>query len=455
LAYWGKSLKYQKRPGELIRLGDGVNAYDLSPFDISRSEAIDSRNTSSRKYPALTATEGRTEAFIAITTPNAAGVRNNEYTHVQDGTVWKRWDGSAWQNVQTGLTSGKGKFVDFVGETARYTLLFNGTEKKAWDGTTVTDLTDAPTTNLVCVDDFRVYAVKDSALKCSAEGSITDWTTVLDADSFMLAGMNGQESAIATYNDAVIVWTEQSMHVVYGNDPYDFYPSDPMDDGCISARSVIVAGGKLYFLDFGQFKVYTGGKPVDISQKVKGYLDGINLTYKTLCVSGSQGRYVYLSIPYDTATTNDITLEYDTELQKWHVKDEGYVDFVTIGEHLYGVTNDGEFYDMNTGTFAGSWYHTTGVIKHGTIMQKKTLSDVWLSIDLPIGSTLTLSYSTTIDGDDFVLLETFTASATEQDTRVQISTSVLQNVNHYRLKFAGTGPCTIYFMEEVIRVKAR
>jgi hypothetical protein len=158
MAYWGKkNLNYASNP-KPIRLGDGLNLF-LTPFEISESEASYCRNTSSRNYPALSVCPGRVNVLEPITVPNAAGKRANEHMHVLDGTVWKRWDGSAWQNVHTGLTSARGRFVDFVTEAKTYTILANGTEKYSWDGAATEAIADMPATRLICVDDYRIYAL--------------------------------------------------------------------------------------------------------------------------------------------------------------------------------------------------------------------------------------------------------------------------------------------------------
>lgn len=460
MAYWGKKLKYQIKPGQPFTLGAGENL-SLPAFEINKSESTYSRNVSSRNYPALSVRPGRAAGgFTAITTPNALGQRNNQYPHVQDGTVWKRWDGSAWQNVQTGLTSAVGEFLEFNTETTRYTILINGTNSYSFDGTTPASIAGAPATNLYTVDDYRLYALTGSVLQCSAAGSVTDWTTANDADTIALTGMVGAGTALTAYNDSVISWSEQTMHILYGNDPYDFYLSDPIENGCISDRSVINHDGVLHFLDFGKFMQFTGGRPVEISQKVRTYLEAINTTYKTKCVSGKHGKYIYLSIPYGaSATVNNLTLELDTEHFTWYPIDQGWTDFVNINENFYGVTSAGVFHKINSGTdnlgTAISWSFITGVWNQGTVSQKKDISDLWAIIDLPSTSTMTVSYSTTVDGDDFTLLYTFTGSASEQMTRVQIPTNALKNIDWYRLKFAGTGPATIYSLEENLRVRPR
>ncbi|MFA4854184.1 MAG: hypothetical protein WC616_02405 [Candidatus Omnitrophota bacterium] len=459
MAYWGKTLKYTIKPGKPFTIGEGENTF-LTPFEIKRGESTYSRNVSSRNYPALSVRPGRAlGAFTAITTPNAFGQRNNQYPHVQDATIWKRWDGSAWQNVQTGLTSATGKFLEFNTEATRFTILANGTNTYSWNGSAAASIAGAPATKLYTVDDYRLYALLNSVLSCTAAGSVTDWTTADDADSIALTGMVGVGTAITSYNDTVISWGEQSMHVLYGNDPYDFELSDPMEYGCISDKSVVELNGILYFLDYGKYMRYNGGRPQEMSQKARTYLEGIATTYKGLCVAGKSGKYIYLSIPYGAVTANNVTLEFDTENDTVYPIDQGYVGFVNINEYLYGVASDGKFYTINSGTTnAGSaiaWSFITGVINHNTVSQKKVLSDLWAVVDLPAASTLLVYYSTTVDADDFTLLYTFTGSTTEQTTRIQVPTTALQNVNYYRLKFAGTGPCTIHALEENLRIKPR
>ena len=458
MAYWGtKRLNYQIEANQ-ITLGDGENTF-LSPFNIKRSESTYSRNLSSVNYPSLSVRKGRQYLATVITTPNAMGTYQGQYLHVLDGTTWKRWDGSAWQTVGSSLTNARANFVEFNTQVAKYIIIADGTNVKSWDGTTLTAIAAAPATRFFTVDDYRLYALIGNVLKCSAEGSITDWTTADDADSITLTGARGAATGIATYNDTTICFFEQSMHVLYGNDPYDFYLNDPMEYGCVSDRAILEHNGKLYFLNHDALYIYTGGRPKRISDKVKTYIDGINSTYKNLCAMGKHGKYIYLSIPYGASTTNNLTLEYDTELDAWYPHSVGYVSFVNIGTSLCGIDSTGQTWTINSGTdddgTAISWSFITGAINHGTISQKKVLSDTWLSLDLPIGSTLTLSYSTTVDGNDFVTLNTYTASATEQVTRAQVPTTALQNVDWYRLKFEGTGPCTVYAMEESVRIIPR
>ena len=459
---WGRQPSYKKIPGELIKPGDGVNTFN-SPFEIKKSEGVSALNTSSRQHPALSVRAGTTAMYGTVASPigtvNGAGTRNGTIPIFQDGTTWKQWNGTAFANIATSYANAKATIMEFNTAASRFTLLMNGTEKKAWDGSSVTSLTDAPATRLITVDDFRIYALTGSFLYYSAGGSATDWTTVDDAGRKVLAGMIGTGTAVISYNGMKIAFSDQTMHIIYGSTPADLEAMDPIMAGCVSHDSMIVLGNILYFLDYGKYKAFTGGMPLDISQKVKGYLENINYTYMANICAGQWGKYIYLSIPYGEAqTTNNLTLEYDTDLKVWHVWNIGFSGFYNIGEDLFGVTTGGVVKKMQQGTAddatAITWEHVFGVWDATPVRNRKVLSDIWCVVDLPVGSTLNISYSETVDGG-FTSLYDFTANANEQNTRVQVPVSALYDLSWYRLKVSGVGPCTIHYLEPYVRVKTR
>jgi hypothetical protein len=248
------------------------------------------------------------------------------------------------------------------------------------------------------------------------------------------------------------------MHILYGNDPIDFEFMEPIPVGCVSDRSVVVHNNILYFMDYDRIMGYTGGVPKEVSQRVKTYVEGINWTYKDKICAGKFGKYIYWSIPYGTsATTNNYTLQYDTDLRLWYVWNMGILDFTQVDENLYAVDTSGYIWKLNYGTDDGgtaiTWEVTFGVWDSLPVRGLKVIGDIYAVLDLPTGSTLTVSYSTDWDGTSFTTLKTFTASVNEQNTRIQIPTSSLQGINWYRLKFSGTGPCTIFYLEPYMRVR--
>jgi hypothetical protein len=207
--------KYKIQPSAPIYLGGGINTYG-TPFNIKEGEARDSRNVSSRLYPALSVRPGIASSFLPITTPNALGQRNNQYPHVQDGTTWKMWDGAAWTPVYLLSSNTPGKFVEFATGTTLYTIFVNGTDKYYYNGMLVGGLTDAPATKLYAAHKGRLYALIGKMLKYSALNLITDWTTANNAGSISITNANGDGTAITEFNDHIVIWTPQSMHEVYG-----------------------------------------------------------------------------------------------------------------------------------------------------------------------------------------------------------------------------------------------
>ncbi len=463
MAYW-KKLNRVLEPEEIIRPGDGINTYN-PPNEIKRSECVSALNISNQNYPAISVRPGMSYQFASssavITTPLGIGTRGTSSAntfHVVDGPTWKYWStSSAYTNVSTSGVAGYVKLLQFNTATNKYTVNANSSYLKYFDGTTVAASTAAPQTKLYTVDDYRLYALDGAVLKCCAANDLTDWATALDADSIPVAGMQGTGTAIIAYNDMVICWSDQTMHILYGNDPVDFQLNEPISVGCVSDRSVIIHNGILYFMEYGKIMGFTGGLPIEVSQKVKSYLEGISWTYKDFICSGQFGKYILWSIPYGSVTTNNYTLQYDTELKTWYVWNIGFLDFTKIEEDLYAVDTSGYTWKINDGTDDGgtaiTWEITFGVWDALPVRGLKVISDIYAIIDLPTSSTLTVSYSEDWDGTSFTTLKTFTASADEQNTRIQIPTTVLQGINWYRLKFSGTGPCSIFYLEPYLRVR--
>lgn len=458
----------------ISNMGDGINTF-YPPFDIADSEATYLRNVSSRNYPALSVRPGRAKFATALTTPNGLGQRANTYLHVVDGTTWKYWNGSSYTNVATGLTNATAEFEDFATGSSRYTVMSNGTERKAWDGSSVTDLTNAPTSKIFASHLQRLFWARDNDVVYSAGGDITDYSTPNDAGSFDVTNAKGNITSIIPFDSKLVVFSEYSMHRLYGSEPSNFQLVDIEGNiGCISDRSAVICNKRLYWIWYDGVYEDSGSGPLKVSEPyfingqnsngvtggVTEYIKNIKFSLKDKIVAGSYGDYLYIAIPYGaSATTNNLLLVFDTKLRKWYVETGAFVDFITFGNYLYGVDSTGQIWDMVNGTddagTAISWEYITKTFTDGAISQKKVVSNLWITCDLPSGSTLEVYTSQTVDNSDFVLLHTFTANSDEQNTRIVLPVTKLQNIDWYRLKFAGTGPCKIHFVEKIIRIKAR
>lgn len=440
-------------------LGDGINTF-VPPIDIAESEWSYGRNCSGRNYPALSVRAGRKHTFSQISSPYILGQRNNQYPHIQDGTTWKRWDGSTWQTVQTGLAAGTGKFVDFKTGTSLFTILANGTDKYSWDGSTVTNLTNMPSSKLITVFKGRVYILNGKTLYFSALNKINDWTTINDAGQIDITRAKGDGTAICTFGNHVVVFTEFSMHELYGTSPSSYTLTD-VDGakGCISDNSIVELNGVLYWMYSDGIYAYTGGQPVKISDYVNGYINLMNLAQKSKIVGWGNNYSVFWSIPYNGSNDNNITIEFNTKLKKWYIHDYAIIDSTIIADKAYGLDSSGWIWDMENGEDDNgtpiSWEIIGKVCNDGAISQKKVVSNLWITLDLPVRSSLSVYTSNSFDNDDFKLLKVFNSNPNEQNVRAILPITMLQNIDFYRIKFVGKGQCKIHFLEKDIRIKAR
>lgn len=437
--------------------GDGINTYGTS-LSIKPSEAIKSLNLCSRQYPSLCVRAGRQEHTECLTSPNALGERNNESIHVQDGMVWKRWTGAVWEDIRNELTSRKGKIADFVRGTDRNTILMNGVDRCSWDGTTVTDLDEAPLTDKFTIHKGRIYALTGTTMKYSALNKINDWTTANDSGTIELTNAKGPGTGIVTYGDYVTIFTEFSMHQIYGTGPSNYQLIDIADNiGCISDRSIVTYKKLLLFVSFDGIYSFGGGDVEKISQKMDGYFKGINLNLRSSIVGGILEDTAFFSIPSKPdSTSNDLIIKYNISKGIWNTESGSILDFVTIGNRLYGVDNNGKLWDMISGTKDGLeqiyWNWESGP-RFAKPSAKQTLSNLWVLYDLPVGSTLNVYVSNSLDNDDWILNNELSDHEDEQISRLKIPINRINDVNWYRLKFTGTGPCTIHAIEEQYRVR--
>lgn len=474
MAFW-KPVKYMAK-SIANSFGDGENN-GLPPFQIKDSELTYSRNMDSREYPAIVTRPPRSTYAADFTTTNinALGHRANTALHAVDGNTWKYWvpASSAYTNVTTSLTStDEGEFAEFVSSTTRKTLFMNSTQKLEWDGnSTAIVLGDAntPFTKYFTVHKNRVYALKGAEVKYSALSKTSDWTTANDAGSITITRAKGDGTGIFEYNDKVIVFTEYSMHELFGSSPSNYELIDIEGDiGCISDRSIIRVGRRMYWLWYDGVYEYDGASPVKISQPVDDYIKSINLTYRDKCVAGAIGDFLYLSIVYGSAaTSNNLILKFDTRLRKWYPETGAFIDFVTIGNALYGVDSAGKIWNMrDTSATEGldsatpiSWEFISKPFNENAIAEKKVVDEMYLVADISTGSTsFALGYSTNVYNNDsttFTALKSISGSSEVQNDKINLPLSALQEVNWYRIRMAGTGKATCHYLQKNIRIKPR
>jgi len=250
------------------------------------------------------------------------------------------------------LTSATGTFEEFSTGTTKYTIFSNATNRYAWNGTAVTSLSNAPLSKIFTTHKGRIYWARDNDIVYSALNLINDYSTPNDAGTIDITQIKGGLVSLYAYSDRVWAFGEYSMHGLYGTGPANFELINIEGSvGSISDKGIAVANKKLYWVNYDGIYEFDGSVPYKISEPYSGngvdggvttFVQGIKLSLRSLIVSGSLGDYLYISIPYgSSATTNNLTLVFDTKLRQWYIRDEGFLEFVTVGVVAIGVCTTG------------------------------------------------------------------------------------------------------------------
>jgi hypothetical protein len=465
MAYWN-GLKFRKR-SYINTFGKGVNTY-VTPFEVSDGEITDEINMCSDDLPAIRVRNDRVFYSSQLTTPNGIGKRNNSQLHVVDGNTWKYWSTATnnFVDLSTALSNTSAKILDYARGTNRYTIVWNSSQAKYWDGTSTAlnfASTDLPYTKLFTVHKGRIYGLSDNDITYNALQLIDDWTSVNDAGSIDVTRSVGVGTAITTFADHVIVWSENSMHELFGTGPYNYELKDITNDvGCVNDRTVIEVKGSLFWLDYTGVYQYTGGLPRKVSDKVSKYINGINWTYKSLCASGVKDDKMYLSIPYGSTACNKV-LVYDIRKDIWHIEDGNFINFVNISDTLYGQQADGFIQNMDNGLKTGldnstaiTWQFETKAFNDNTIAGQKTLSEMYMVAEGTSNATKQVLFSTNVNSSTFVSLIASTGLSTEPNViRTVLPSTSLQNTNWYRFRVKGTGQVKVHSIHKNFRIKER
>lgn len=435
-----------------IALDGGVNK-DGTIFNIGQNQAWDCLNTSSDIKGALTLEKApyQIDFFDPVHEIQASGV-SRSLLHVVTNGVWKSAINIdsylTWSNRKTDVPlTAKGSIIDFQGDGVLYTILASNDGVWSWDGTTVTELVNAPKTDLYAVDDYRLYALMDNNIYASAPNDPTTWPTKIS-----LVGALGDSTAILSHKDKIYCFTTGSVHILYGDDEGNFDLSGSYPYGCISSKAATIYKDDIYFVSADGLYKYNGYEGfVNISKAINSYIvPMIEGVYKLYCIEDK----LYMQV-----NSQKFMLHLD-EPMKWHkISNKNLSVYMMYAGDLFGnmalgVAEDGVYYcnNKNANTTA-AWQHTTPMRFIG--FNKQTISSMPILFYLPINSTMKLEYNTNPNTPSWQELYTFTANATVQNQLIYIPMDKLNNVDMYQLKLSGTGDFVLYYIGDDGRVKIR
>ena len=129
-----------------------------------------------------------------------------------------------------------------------------------------------------------------------------------DADSWSgSVGTPGKFTGIASWQNRVVLFKPDIIHVVYGSLPSSFGIEKTYAAGCIDSRSIATAGGKLIWLYYDGFYEFSGSRPRRISDKL--------CTKYVSCSAFSDGVRYYAQCEKEDGGKEFVI--YDTELGLW------------------------------------------------------------------------------------------------------------------------------------------
>ena len=303
---------------------------------------------------------------------------------------------------------------------------------------TVTLSRDVPDLDVICAVDNRLFGAKDDTLYASKLGDPTNFNVFdgLTTDSwFQETGTAGSFTACAAYLGYPIFFKENQIFKIYGKNAENFEPSRSATEGVKAGawRSLAIAGEVLYYLGSNGLMAYAGGIPESAAAPFG------NVRY-TDCVSGSDGRRLYLSMKRADGTRELFCL--DTDNGVLHKEDDlAAAAFCKMGEDLYALLEGGNTAKVNADE--GSCMDSAvefGDIMEGT-MDRKGVSRLQMRVVLEENAELRISIQYDSEG---VWRDVKRLTATKKKS---FSFPVLvRRCDHYRIRIEGTGYWELHSM---------
>lgn len=445
-------VNYQPLPGLLqpipIREFKGLNTFD--PLTIGDSFFTDMNNMTTDAYPAISTRPGYAVIGAFGTKVLGMGVWKDRELHAvfNDGT-WRRWNGSAWSTLASGLNaSADWSFTNFQGNLSDVNLIAcNGVDPvKRYDGSSVSNLSGAPQKGkYMTTYQNRLWCAVGKELWACTLDNPTSWdkfTGNLD-DSYRkkIESQRGEDiNMLSGSLSKLTIGMPGSLHELYGSLPSDFNTKQITEDtGLANHKAAITQEGFMRFMHGTGIYEYGGGMPPEksFSDIVGKFLSGINAQ----SVAGSDGRKLYFNIPTDKM------LVYDPRsgVQAWS-KWSGIqaTCFVTIGDKFYIGDARGRVLRLEGTTDAGNaipWSAESKPFNGGSAAQKMRWYKLWVVIELT--GTMQIHLSPSITGEDWKLVQSLTGGGT-QVRRVIIPVASFARENWIRVKFSGSGRVRIH-----------
>lgn len=205
----------------------------------------------------------------------------------------------------------------------------------------------------------------------------------------------GTFTGICEYSNLLVAFKEQSITIVGGNTPANYYTDVINGIGCIDRRSIAVTQKGVIFLSHNGFYIFSGNVPQCISLK-------LNTKYKS-AVAGFDGEIYYVSAVKSNTGEREL-LTFDLQRSIWHKQDDldvlGYFRFkgkffIVHKDEDISYISETNSSDENAPSVQWSF---TSVPYHDNTLDLKALENLHFRVELEKGAYF-LVYSRCDDGE--------------------------------------------------------
>ncbi len=291
-----------------------------------------------------------------------------------------------------------------------------------------------------CVHNNRLFGASESgeyifASKLGDCFNFSSFRGLADDSWFAEIGTPGAFTGIVSYRTSVVAFKRDYIHHVYGDSPTNFSVPKQTLSGALDGKSVAEVGGVLYYMAADGFYEYTGGEPERISRPIK--------TLFASCKSGTDGRRYYACAADKSGKTS--LLVYDPDMGVWHREDDTkFVDFVRLGERLYGATE--------TDMYLLGDEEADEIIRWCVVSKKFTLDDfdfksvnaVYIRLESESDTKVTVSFAA--DDEDFTARGEIKGEKGFSVHRIPIR---LKKCDSFRIMLEGEGKAVVHDIEMI------
>lgn len=412
-----KEVKY--RPKQSVLAFSGLNQNDV----IQDGEISRGKNLSLDNFPVITTRPSR-QVLNTLTNPQAIIPLNNGKLAWIDGTYFY-YDGI----LKGTVTLGRKSIVDFNG----HIVIFP--DKKYYDYiSNIFSTFTAPNIDYACVHDNRIFGVKGSEIRASANGDFKKWDRFLgdELDSWAAdVYSEGDFTGIAKYQHTVVIFKDDFQYELFGSSPSQFKVREVNKIGCIDHRSIVEVDNLLFFLSRNGIYKYNGGVPRLVSYNLnEGYLSS---------AASGDGRRYYISL--QTQPNKFKLYVHDTWLDMWIPEDDLEVTaFTELNKEVYAVTKDKRFLKFRAGTESVEWELETKQFDEQAF-SKKYPSQINIRVELEDNATFNVYVKH--DHGYYKPLKSVNGT-TARNIKINLPKAECET---YQFKFSGKGKMKLYGLE--------